>query len=126
MSKKDILTFKDIDIYSLSMFALYKLTEVPEYTTISELPYILDKENMLRFCQYFGGTTITVPTVEELQSLMYILLLYQHVNIEGMDYDEAINLIGYSTKELRKVKKVYTKLCDILSKYDIKPREKYE
>jgi hypothetical protein len=125
MTKKDLTILKDVDIYSLSMFALYKLTDVPEYSAISELSYILDRENMLKFCEYFGGTTIKVPTIEELHSIMALLLLYQYVNIEGMDYQDAIRLIGYESKDLRKVKSIYTKLCRILENYDIKARNKY-
>ena len=125
MIKKDLTILKDVDIYSLSMFALYKLTDVPEYSAISEMSYILDRENMLKFCEYFGGTTIKVPTVEELHSIMALLLLYQYVNIEGMDYQDAIRLIGYESKDLRKVKSIYTKLCRILENYDIKARNKY-
>lgn len=125
MIKKDLLTLKDVDIYSLSMFALYKLVEVPEYSSISELPYILDKENMLKLCEYFGGRTIKIPTIDELDSMMNLLLLYQYVNIEGIDYQEAIRLIGYDSKDLRKVKAIYTKLCKVLEKYDIKSRSNY-
>lgn len=124
--KKTLTILKDVDIYSLSMFALYKLTEVPEYSAISEIPYILDRENMLKFCQYFGGRTIKVPTIEELNSLMYLLLLYQYVNIEGIAYDTAIELIGYKSKNLRQVKTAYTELCKILDKYNIRAKNNYE
>lgn len=126
MIKKTLTTLKDIDIYSLSMFALYKLTDIPEYSAISEIPYILDRENMLKFCQYFGGRTIKVPTVEELHSLMYLLLLYQYVNIDHIPYDDAIKLVGYESKDLRQVKSTYNRLCKVLDKYDIKVRNKYE
>lgn len=124
--KKTITMLKDIDIYSLSMFTLYKLTEIPEYSTISELPYILDRDNMLKLCQYFGGRKIKIPTVEELHSMMYLLLLYQYVNIDNIEYDEAVRMIGYESRNLRQVKAAYTKLCKVLDKYDIKPRLKYE
>lgn len=126
MIKKTLTTLQDVDIYSLSMFALYKLIDIPEYSTIAELPYILDRENMLKFCQYFGGTTIRVPTIEELHSLMYLLLLYQYVNIDNIPYEEATKLIGYESKDLRQVKSNYTKLCKVLEKYDIKVRRRYE
>lgn len=126
MIKKDLTTLKDVDIYSLSMFALYKLIDIPEYSAISELPYILDKKNMLKLCEYFGGRTIRIPSVDELNSLMNLLLLYQYVNIEGMEYQDAVKLIGYNSRELRKVKSIYNKLCNILSDYDIKVRSKYE
>lgn len=123
--KKNLMTLKDVDLYSLSMFALYKLIDIPEYSTISELPYILDKNNMLKLCEYFGGRTIRVPTIEELHSLMNLLLLYQYVNIDKMEYSQAVKLIGYNSKELRKVKTIYTKLCKILDNYSIKSRDKY-
>ena len=116
--KKSINTLRDMDIYSMSMFVLYKLTEIPEYSVNGELPYILDKKNLMNFCNYFGGRTIKVPTLNELHSIMYLLLLYQHTKIEGMDYDAAVKLIGYKTSELRNVKSAYNKICKILDKYN--------
>ena len=35
-----------VDIYSMMLFALYKLNNVPEYSTLSELVYILDKDSL--------------------------------------------------------------------------------
>lgn len=118
MAKIDLSTFKDVDIYSMSMFMLYKLTDIKEYSIMGELPYILDKKNLLDFCTYFGGRTIKVPTVKELYSIMYLLLLYQYTKIDGKDYDEAIKLIGYKSSELRNVKSAYNKICLILDKYN--------
>ena len=126
MIKDDIKTLKDVDIYSLSMFVLYKLINIPEYCTISEIPYILDKENTLKLCEYFGGRTIKVPTIEELHSIMNILLLYQYVNIEGKNYTDSLKAIGFESKDYRKVKSIYNKLCDILSDYNIGSRHNYE
>lgn len=116
--KNSIKCLKDTDVYSLSMFALYKLTEVPEYSLSGELPYILDKKNLLNFCNYFGGRTIKVPTLDELYSTMYLVLLYQYTKIENKPYDEAIKLIGFKSSELRKVKVAYNKICHILDKYN--------
>lgn len=119
MSRKtDLKTLQDVDIYSLSMFALYKLIDVQEYSILGELPYILDKKNLLNFCNYFGGRTIKVPTVNELHSMMYLLLLYQYTKIEGKPYDEAVKEIGYKSSELRNVKTAYTKICNVLDKYN--------
>lgn len=122
----DLDKLKDIDIYSLSMFALYKISDIPEYSAISELPYILDKENMLRLCQYFGGRTIHIPTSEELYSLMNMILLYQYVNIDGKTFEEAVSLLGYDIKDLRKVRKLYNKLANVLANYNFQPRVKYD
>lgn len=116
--KEELEKLKTVDIYSLLMFALFKIRDIPEYSTLSELVYLIDKENLLKLCEYFGGLTITIPTIEELESLIYSLLLYQYVDIEGMKYDDATELIGYKSSDLRKVKTDYTKLKGILMKYD--------
>ena len=116
-------TLKERDVYSLLLFCLYKLSDIPEYSSLSELVYVMDKKNFLNFCEYFGGQTLKVPTIEELNSLMYSLLLYQYVKIDKIPYDEALVLIGHESKELRAVKKNYRHLCDVLQKYSIKPRE---
>lgn len=60
---------------------------IPEYSSIAELVYILDKDNMLNLCEYFGGQTIKIPTIKELESLVYSLLLFQYTKIDNMDYD---------------------------------------
>lgn len=116
--KKSLDSLKDTDVYSLSMFVLFKLTDIPEYSINGELPYILDKKNLLNFCTYFGGRTIKVPTIDELYSVMYLVLLYQYTKIDGIDYDEAVSRIGYKSSELRGVKVAYNKICSILDKYD--------
>lgn len=118
MSKKNINNLKDTDVYSLSMFILYKLTDIQEYSINGELPYILDKKSLLNFCNYFGGRTIKVPTLSELHSIMYLVLLYQYTKIDNIPYDEAIKLIGYKSSELRNVKSAYNKVCEVLDKYN--------
>lgn len=117
---KRIENFKETDIYSLSMFVLYKLTDIPEYSINGELPYILDKKSLLNFCNYFGGRTIRVPTLSELYSIMYLVLLYQYTKIDKMEYKDAIKIIGFKPSELRKVKTAYNKVCEVLDKYDFK------
>lgn len=124
MTNNKISLLKDADCYSLILFCLYKLMGVPEYSSLSELVYVLDRKNLLNLCEYFGGQTITIPTIDELETLTYSLLLYQYVNVDKKDYEEALDLIGYESKDLRRVKKFYVKLCEVLEKYDFQPREK--
>lgn len=123
MTNDQIKTLKDTDCYSLILFCLYKLLDVPEYSSLSELVYVLDRQNLLNLCEYFGGQTITIPTIDELETLTYSLLLYQYVNVEKKDYSEALELIGHESRDLRRVKKFYTKLCEVLEKYDFVPRD---
>lgn len=123
MIKTNIENLKQTDFYSLLLFALYKSIEVPEYSSLSQLAYVLDQKNLLNFCQYFGGQTITVPTVKQLEDLVYALLLYQYVKIDHMDYDVAVNLIGHNSCDLRQVKKNYSELCSVMENYSFTPQE---
>ncbi len=118
--KKELDNLKMSDTFSLILFALYKIRDINEYSTISELAYILDKDSLLNLCEYFGGLTIKIPTIDELESIVNSLLIYQYVNIDGYTYDEAISEIGFDSSQLRKVKKDYNKVCSILSEYSLK------
>ena len=122
MQKNNLENLKQQDFYSLLLFSLFKMIQIPEYSSLSELAYVLDRENLLNLCEYFGGQTIKIPTINELESLLHSLLLYQYVKIEGMDYDRALELIGHESCELRKVKSQYQALCKILDTYDFKVR----
>ena len=84
--KRELDNLTEADIYSLMLFALYKTNELPEYSSLSQLSYILDKDNLLKLCEYFGGTTIRIPTVSELELLLNSLLVYQLVDIEKQNY----------------------------------------
>lgn len=88
--KTELDNLRTKDIYSLILFALFKLKDLPEYSALSELAYVLDKENLLKLCEFFGGMTITIPTMQELESIVYSLVLYQYVNIDGMEYNDAV------------------------------------
>ena len=113
---------KQQDVYSLSLFCLYKLTNVPEYSSLSELSYVLDKDNLLNLCKYFGGQTIKIPTLKELKNLINALLLYQYVKVENMTYDQGIEVLKNNDCDLHEVKIEYRTLCDVLKNYDFQAR----
>ena len=117
--RKELDNLKMTDTFSLILFVLYKIRDIEEYSTISELAYVLDKDALLNLCEYFGGITLTIPTIEELESIINSLLLYQYINIDGYSYKEAIEKIGFDSFQLRKVKKDYNAICSILSEYSI-------
>lgn len=123
MIKRDLNKLKDIDIYSMILFALYRMKDVPEFSALSELAYVLDKPNFLNFCEYFGGTTITVPTLADISAIAQSLLLYQLVDIDKIPYEDAINQIGYRSKDLRTVKSNYLNIKKILDNYSFSPRK---
>lgn len=116
-TQKELLSIKELDIYSLILFALFKLRSVPDYMVLSELVYVLDKDNLLKLCEYFGGSMIKIPTIKELESVVYSLLLYQYVDIENMNYNDAIQLLGQDSTNLRQIKSDYLKLKDVLNSF---------
>lgn len=117
--RKELDNLKMTDTFSLILFALYKIRDVDEYSTLSELAYILDKDSLLNLCEYFGGLTIRIPTIEEIDSIVNSLLLYQYINIDGYSYKEAVNKIGFESFQLRKIKKDYNNICSILNNYSL-------
>lgn len=129
MNKKNLIVtnlneYKYEDIYTLMLFVLSELRNVPEYKTLSECTYILDKDSLVKFLQYFGGMTITVPTIDDLQLVIDTLLLYQYINEEGLEFEEAMKILkecnGPYKVHDNEIKTCYAKLVQILSKYDFK------
>lgn len=121
--KNNLNILDEKDLYSLSLFTLYKLIGKNEYSSLSELAYVLDKESLLNLCEYFGGQTITIPTIDDIENLTYALLLYQYVKIENMEFSEAVAKLGNNVKDIRFVKNCYRKLVEVLDNYTFNHRE---
>ena len=107
------------DVYSLLLFTLYKMNDLPEYSTLSELCYILDGDNLSKFLSYFGGMTIKVPTLKDMRLMLQGLLLYQYVNIEEGDYNEALKALVDEFSE-DEIKTVYNKIVEVTKDYDFR------
>jgi hypothetical protein len=107
------------DVYSLMLFSIFKMKDVPEYSTLSELAYILDRESLFNFLEYYGGTTIRVPTLQEFNQIIRALLLYQAVNLEDVDFNKAFKTLEpeFQTND---TKETYFKIVKILDKYDFR------
>lgn len=112
----EIKSLKDQEIYSLMLFVLFKLREDKEYSTLSELAYILEKDDFLNVCEYFGGLTIRIPTIDELRELIKLLVLYQTIKTKNLSMNEAIKTLGYKNK--KSLSNEYKKLESILEKYN--------
>lgn len=117
-TKEDFNNLSKEDIYSLMLFALYKVKDVPEYSTLSELAYILDKQSLLNFLEYYGGTTITIPKLSDLKTITNALLLYEYINLRNETLGNAVKKLDCKDYELDEVRAVYYKLCKVLSRYD--------
>ena len=108
------------DIYSLMLFILFKVQEIPEYAVTSELCYLLDGANMTRLLTYFAGRTVTFPTEAEMTTVTNALLMYQYINIDGETFTAAQNKLGDLTKkEKDKITELYVQILPIMKQYNI-------
>lgn len=87
------------DALSLATSLLYSLKGFPQYATTSELAYILDYKNFLNLIRYYGGMTIRIPTVEELNSTLKVIVLYQSYEVEKLSWEEALKKAGIKQSE---------------------------
>lgn len=108
------------DIYTLMLFAMYKIQEVPDYAVLSELCYLLDGSNLTRLLTYFAGRTIKFPSTEDFTVMSNALLLYQYVNIDGESLANAQTKLNIESKKIRdKVTDLYLQLLPIMKQYNI-------
>lgn len=122
MIKQNLNNLKEIDLYSVALWSLYKLVPVPEYSSLAELSYVLDKENLLNLCEYYGGQTVKIPTLEELAQLMKALTAAHLTKTEGISYEEASSRLGVCGAQFRNT---YLKIKEVLDGYEFKSRDPY-
>ena len=108
------------DIYSLILFIIYKIQDIPDYAVLSEMCYLLDGANLTRLLTYFAGRTITFPTEEDMSAMTNALLLYQYINIEGSTLVEAQSkLENITPKQMDKITSLYLQILPIMKQYNI-------
>ena len=118
--KENLNTLELSDVYSLMLFVLYKVQDIPEYAVLSELCYLMDSRSLTRRFTYFAGKTITIPTESEFKILANALLMYQKVNIDRKSYSDAIaELKDLTPKEKTSITNLYLQIIDIMNNYNI-------
>ena len=115
--KKALDAMSEKDIYTLMLYALYKLKDVPEYASLSELSFVLDHDNLLKFIQIFAGTTIKVPTMHEFDLVIHALLVYQDVDLSNVSLDTAITKNITDDISKRELKETYFVIKEALKTF---------
>ena len=109
---------KEKDIYSLLLFIIYALKDVPECKILSNLAFLLDTDSLLNLLQYFGGTTITIPTTAELSVIAKCVYLYKLVILDKIDLSNALLKINFiSEQEKTDVLNIFNNVCLILKDF---------
>ena len=119
----DLEKFKTPDLYSILLFSLYKLTDNPECSSLSELAYVLDKENLLNLCEFFGGQTIQIPTITELENWLKALHLFYEVKVEKHTISDVMQSLSSSKDETLQIKRYYRMLVEVVNDYDFPVRD---
>ena len=112
------------DIYSLMLFILYRLKEIPEYSTLSELVYILDNENFIKLINYYGGKTIRIPKIDELSTILNALLVYEREQNTDLSLSDIFKDIGINKKEIPEIMKILQLIPQLMDDYDFKRETK--
>lgn len=114
----EINKFKTKDIYSLMLYILYKVSDDPQYSTLSQLSYILNKEDLLKLCSYYGGLTIKIPSIDELELMLNALFVFYEVDIQKQDMTKTLNNFRTTISERYKIKKAYSVIKNTLKDID--------
>lgn len=109
---------KTEDIYSLLMFTLYKLRDDPKYMALSELCYMFNRETLTKFLTYYGGMTITLPTLRDLRLLLEAFTLYQYVNLENQSFEDGLRALCNADFTEDEIKQTYAKVAEVISNYE--------
>ena len=80
------------------------------------------KKNLLKLCEYFGGQTLKIPTIDQLEETIYGMLLYQYIDIENMTEKDAIDLLIKDPSKETAIKNCYKTLKYVLRNYNISSR----
>lgn len=119
MSTSNLLSkFKEPDVYAILCGYLFEFKEIPEYSILSELTYLLDSKSFINLIKYFEGQTVRIPTREEFQSAVKVLLLLQYFEIEKRPWKESLQLAGFQTSEGRSAQKKLDKLKATIKNYN--------
>ena len=101
---------KERDIYSKILMILYKLKDDDKYSTLSSLVWALDKENLLAFLTIFEGVELKVPKITDLKLIVGALQVYQLVQFESKDLNDALKDVLTSEMSLEDLKDAYFRI----------------
>lgn len=115
---KDLNKLEENDLITIILYCIYKFTDDPEYATISELAYTLDKDSLYNLCATFGGTTLKIPTLEEYRNMVKVMLIFDYVNSCDMTFTDACEKVGVTDDELESITNMYTIMMRVLDSYE--------
>lgn len=111
-------TLNKEDTYSMMLMLLYASTDNPRYSTLSELSYILDHDNFIKFIKYYEGQTIEIPTLSSMSDSLRVLMLFQYYKVENLSWHESLKKSGFDLSETISARHKLDKFISQLNKYN--------
>lgn len=106
------------DLYYLSLMILS--SKIGKGSILPELVFLLNEEYLNKLLYYYGGQTITIPSLSDFRDYLYGILIYYYCDIKGHSWKKSIELMGleYSGDLSRKLTKLRREVIEGLQ--DIK------
>lgn len=92
-------TLKKDEVYSIMCLMLYATSDNPRFATLNELAFLTDHKSFLNILKFYEGQTIQIPTLEESQTALRIILLYHYYYVEKDEYRIACDKVGIPKSE---------------------------
>ena len=90
MANSDYLSLTESSDFHYLLALMTALWNVPEYECLPELFSIVGHEKLLTLCKYAGGTTIKIPTMDELMQSIEALRWFYQVYVVKHKYKKSI------------------------------------
>lgn len=112
--KESLKLLNEDDITGTILYLIYKLSNEPKYSTLSQLVYILDKESLFKLCSIFGECEIKIPTVDELRMYTGALYIYYAIKYDHISFDKAFNSLKMDNINRKAIYDLYKSFTGIL------------
>lgn len=121
--RQSFLEMQTSDTYALLCSFMYEMKDIPEYTVLSELCYLLDKDSFEKLFKYFSGMTIKIPTQKELVEAIQVLKLYQYYEIEHRPWKDCVLMAGLPSSGGKMAHNNLERLKETMKKYNFGNRD---
>ena len=112
--KEDISKLRDEDFINKILYLIYKVSDDPRYSTVSELVYILGKDQLYRLCSVLGGCTIKIPTLKELKIFTGALYIYYTIHTTDTKFEVALERLNLDQASRKQLFSIYKEVESIL------------
>lgn len=109
------------DIYYVSILMLSLATGRSIYSDVAELALLLDKESFKNLIGYYGGSTVRIPTSDEVISSMEAALLYYYTEVLNYSMEDALKKTGIE-KTNKRISHRILRIKELINNFSI-PKE---